>query len=125
MPMQANPENLVPRFSFQIHEVLDSGQITGRNCGDDLPVGITFTTLVRRDFTGLEPDGSYTSPKPHFVSDISLRLHAAELYRRNVDVVASGYTALLGISGEGISGIRDLVASASARTSYSLCAFDA
>jgi hypothetical protein len=58
-----------------------------------------------------------------FVCDVSLRLDKAELYGKNRDFVAHGYTALLNLSGSGILTVSDLVSTAHSRTHYSLCAF--
>jgi hypothetical protein len=112
-----------PRIDFQICEVLPGGQVTGRNCGSDVPVGQIFTALYFRDFPASIGE-EHATPSPEFGSEICLRLESIELYRRHVNLLAKGYTALFSLSGSGFETLAQLVSTAPDRRYYSLCAFD-
>ncbi|HXI71907.1 MAG TPA: hypothetical protein VNN22_16245 [Verrucomicrobiae bacterium] len=108
-------------IDFQLHETMPGYRVTGRNCGADVPVGTVFTVLCRRDFPGTAPGEATISPEAAFVSDISLRLEAVEFYRRSVDHIPSGHTAMLTLSGAGFDTITEVLSTAPERTYYSLC----
>jgi hypothetical protein len=110
-----------PKFDFQLVEALPDGRVTGRNCGADAPVGTIFSSLRRRDFPPSKPGEDIASPDLVFVCEVSLRLDAVEIYQRQMDLVASGYTAMLSLSGSGFATVAEFVSTASQHTYYSLC----
>ena len=112
-------------ISFQFIEVRSDGHLTGRNCGGDMPVGVTFTAVTRTVFPPTEPGEPLITPQPEFVAPVRLRLDTAEAYQHRLDVVYSGMTALLGLSGSGFELLSELLAHAPSRTYYSLIAPDA
>jgi hypothetical protein len=113
-----------PKIDFQIHEALPGLRVTGRNCGADTPVGTVFTALCRRDFPVTAPGEAVVDPGLAFVSDISLRLDAVEFYRRSIDLIPSGHTAMLTLLGVGFDTVTAALASAQDRTYFSLCISD-
>jgi hypothetical protein len=116
-------EILQPRIDFQIAEILPNGRVTGRNCGADIPVGTVFSRLYRRDFPAREPGEEIESPDLVLVNEIHLQLDSIEMFRRNLDIVGSGCTAALSLSGPSLPILSDLLSEAPKRTYYSLCSF--
>ena len=112
-------------ISFQLCEIRPDGHVTGRNCGGDMPVGVTFTAVSRVVFPPKEPDEPLITPPAEFVATIALRLDTAEAYQHRLDIVYSGMTALLGLSGTGLDVLSDLIDQAPPSTYYSLVAPDA
>ncbi len=112
-----------PKFEFLLAEALADGSVTGRNCGEDIPLDTVFTGLYRRDFPLRKPGEEISDPDLVFVCDVFLRLSAVEMYRRNMDSVDHGHTALLHLSGSDFATVANFVSSAQERTYYSLCAF--
>jgi len=110
-------------IDFQLHKALPGLRVTGRNCGADAPVGTVFTALCRREFPVTSPGTEIVDPGLEFVSDISLRLDAVDFYRRSIDLIPSGQTAQLTLSGVGFDTVAAALASAPDRTYFSLCAF--
>jgi hypothetical protein len=113
-----------PKIDFQLHEALPDHRVTGRNCGADAPVGTIFTALCRRDFPPIAPGEAIITPEAAFVSEVSLRLDSVEFYRRSIDHVHSGHTAMLTLSGAGFDTLTEALSSAPDRTYYSLCTSD-
>jgi hypothetical protein len=111
-----------PKIDFQIVEALPDGRVTGRNCGTDAPVGTVFSGLYRRDFPVHGTGNEIISPDLVFVCEVSLRLDAVEIYQRQMDFVASGYTAMLSLSGSGFTSVHGFLSTAAQHTYYSLCA---
>jgi hypothetical protein len=112
------------KIDFQLHGAFLDHRVTGRNCGTDAPVGTVFTALCRRDFAVTAPGDAIITPEAAFISDISLRLEAVEWYRRSIDRIPSGHTAMLTLSGVGFDIVTEALATAPERTYYSLCIFD-
>ena len=112
-----------PAIDFMLHEVLTSGQVTGRCCGADVTLGMVFTGLYRRTFSAswLADEGT-SDPVPVFVCGLSLQVTAIEMWLRPMELVSGSHTALLSLSGEGLDAASQLLSAAPARTYYSLCA---
>ena len=111
------------KIDFQLYEALPGLRVTGRNCGADVPVGTVFTALCRRDFLVTAPGETDVSPELALVSDIYLCLDAVEVYRRSIDLLPSGHTAMLTLSGNGFDIVAAALSSAPDRTYFSLCSF--
>lgn len=112
-----------PHINFQLHEVLPGGEVTGRNCGGDLLVGISFVRLQRRDYPESRlPGDVVASPEPVHVSWPRFRVEAVEWYGRNVELLPSGHTGKLTLSGVDFGAMADLVRTAPPHVSYSLFA---
>ena len=91
--------------TFQLAEFIAPDGLTGRNCGGDLVVGITFNTLRRIRYAGaVEHIESKEIGTPR---TISLKIDRIEAYSRTLDALPSGWTGLLSVSGEGIDEIRE------------------
>lgn len=112
-----------PAIDFMLHEVLPSGQVTGRCCGADVMLGTVFTGLYRRTFSASWlADESVPDPVPAFVCGLSLQVTGIEMWQRPMEFATGSHTALLGLSGEGLDAASQLLFAAPARTYYSLCA---
>lgn len=109
------------KIEFQLIEALPDGRFIGRNCGADAPVGTVFSYLYRRDFPVCEPGEEIVTPDPVFVCEVSLRLDAVEMYRRQMGAEYRGHVAMLSFSGSGFAAVAQFVSSASKNTYYSLC----
>ena len=90
---------------FQLAEFIAPDRLTGRNCGADLPLGMTFNTLrwvrYKRGVEQLEAT-EVEAPRT-----ISLKIDRIEAYGRTLDILSSSLTGLLELSGEGLVEIRD------------------
>ena len=90
---------------FQLAEFIAPDGLTGRNCGADLPFGMTFNTLRRIRYEGdVEHLESVEVGAP---LTISLKIDRIEAYRRVLEILPSGWTGLLEVSGDGLDEIRD------------------
>ena len=111
-----------PAIDFQFYEVLPGSRVTGRCCGADVTLGTVFTGLYRRDFPDLPPGEPVLSQNPVFVCGLSLQVIGIEMWRRPMQFVSGGCTALLALSGEGLDVASQWLSAAPTRTYYSLCA---
>lgn len=95
--------------------------MSGRNCGVDIPIGTVFTALCRRDFPVVAPGEAIVTPEAILVSRISLRLDAVEWYRRSIDAVPQGHTAMLTFSGDDFGVVVAALSAVPKNTYFSLC----
>ena len=115
----------MPKIDFVLHETLPGGFVIGRNCRADLPLGTLFTGLYRRDYPADIPIAELEeSPDLAFVCDVFLDLDSIEMFNRPFDLVASGFSALLQLSGTGFDTVAASVSTATKHTTFSLCALD-
>jgi len=92
---------------FQLAEFIAPDGLTGRNCGADLPFGTIFNTLRRVRYEGdVEHLESVEVGTPR---TISLKIDRIEAYRRTLEILPSGWTGLLEVSGDGLEEIRDIL----------------
>ncbi len=91
--------------NFQLAEFIAPDGLTGRNCGADLALGMTFNTLRRTRYEGaVEHLESEEIGTPR---TISLKIDRIEAYNKTLDDLPSGLTGLLSVSGEGLDEIRE------------------
>jgi len=109
-------------IDFQLAEIRPGGFVTGRNCGVDAKVGTLFTAVYRRVFPLVSPGENIQDLSRDFVCHISLKLESIEVYGHRLDLLSSGLTALIGLSGPDLSIISKLISEAPTRTYYSLVA---
>lgn len=115
----------MPEIHFILHKTLPGGFVTGRNCCADLPLGTLLTGLYRRDYPADIPMVKLEKhPDLVFVCDLFLQLDSIEMFNRPFDLVPSGYTAMLHLSGNGFETVADFVSTATKHTTFSLCALD-
>jgi hypothetical protein len=91
--------------NFQLAEFIAPDGLTGRNCGADLPLGIAFNTLRRVRYEG---DVEHLeSTEVEAARTISLKINRIQAYGKTLDILPSGLTGLLKLSGDGLDQIRD------------------
>lgn len=91
--------------NFQLAEFIAPDGLAGRNCGADLPLGIAFITLRRVRYDGdVEHLETTEVEAPR---TISLKIDRIQAYGRTLDILPSGLTGLLELSGDGLDQIRD------------------
>ena len=80
------------------------GLIVGTNNADDVPVGTTFTRLVK---IRVEGDPGAATATELWSKPISLRLVEVLIFRKSVALVPRGWSAGLRLEGVGIEAITD------------------
>jgi len=111
---------MTAKIDFVVSEVVRDGFVIGRNGEGEIRLGTTFMALHRRVFPSRLPGEGIVSPEPEFVCQVCLRVDSIELYRRSMDFLSPGCTALLGLSGTGLNELSPLLETAQPGTYYSL-----
>ncbi|MBD2028129.1 hypothetical protein [Leptolyngbya sp. FACHB-711] len=88
-------------MKFEVDAVDGSGRIVGRNIGEDIPIGSTFTRITKTQFEGQSPH--ITSTDSGIIASIRLTLKKVEWYGRSIDVIPGGHSAGLLVDGDGMS----------------------
>ena len=94
--------------SFQLVEFIPPSAVTGRNCGAPLKTGMIFNVLRRTRFS--RDNQHLYSEEVGAPRTISLKLKRIEAYRKTLDELGSGMTALLELTGDGLDQIREELA---------------
>jgi len=84
-------------MEFQVSEMMPDGLYSGRNCGDEIPIGFVFRKLVKYKFVG-EP-ASLQRVELGEITNIDLKVIDVEFARRTIDCVPMGHTALIRLEG--------------------------
>lgn len=103
---------------FLIADFIAPNGLTGRNCGGDLPLGMTFNILRRVRYDGDIEHLIFTDVEPF--RTISLKIDRIEAYGRYLDILPTGLTGLLGLSGDGLDEIRDYLSELTEREYLSI-----
>ncbi len=88
-------------MKFEVDAVDGSGRIVGRNIGEDIPIGSTFTRITKTQFEGQSPH--ITSTDLGIIASIRLTLKEVEFYGKSIDVIPGGHSAGLQVDGDGMS----------------------
>jgi len=91
-------------MGFQVDEILEGDVVTGRNCGEDIPIGTVFSKIVKYKFTG--PVSELERIELGMVSGIELTLMKVSWYHREVECIPAGHTAGIRLEGKGLSTLR-------------------
>ena len=94
-------------MQFLVDSVIAPDQIAGRNDAIDIPVGTTFTRITKS-----RVDGDLMHLQTTELGDVAtvaIRLVGVELYRKRIDFVPGGYTAILFVDGDGIDALTSLL----------------
>ena len=91
-----------PYPTFQIVEFIGHSTVCGRNCGSDVPLGNTFTRIVRQDFIRVKPD-SLKMTETILVDDLVIELKGIQVASKYLASLPTGYTAQLELFGMGLN----------------------
>jgi hypothetical protein len=87
---------------FQLVEFMPPNGLTGRNCGTELKVGMTFIRLRRTRHFPFRDAQSIRSEEVRPPHSISLKLERISSYGTALKELGSGMTALLEVSGDSL-----------------------
>ncbi|HEY9630669.1 MAG TPA: hypothetical protein V6C84_25510 [Coleofasciculaceae cyanobacterium] len=88
-------------MKFEVDAVDGCGRIVGRNIGEAISIGSTFTRITKTQFEGQSP--RIMSTDLGIIASIRLTLKKVEFYGRSIDVIPGGHSAGLLVDGDGIS----------------------
>jgi|SRR3990167_4539809 len=86
-------------MEFQVSEMLSEGLYSGRNCGDEIPVGFLFGKLAKYQFIGAPI--SLQRLELGEILNINLKILGVEFCGREIECVPKGHTALIRLEGNG------------------------
>jgi hypothetical protein len=94
-------------MKFEVDAVDGSGRIVGKNIGEGIPIGSTFTRITKTQFEGQSPH--IMSTDLGIVASIQLTLKKVEWYGRSIDVIPGGHSAGLLVDGDGMSTLNSVL----------------